>query len=403
MTIGYWDDSVNPVAWVAIFYVLIFAINMFGVKGYGEAEFVLSIIKVLAVIGFIIVGIVINVGGVPGQGYIGGTFWKDPGAFNHGFKGLCSVFVTAAFSFAGIELAGLAAAETENPRKAIPKACKQVFWRMMLFYIVSLTVVGLVVPFNDKRLLGSSDVDITASPFVIAISNAGIKVLPSIMNVVVLISVLSVGNSSVFGTSRTLCALADQGFAPSIIGYIDRSGRPLVAMAITEAFGLLCFMSGTSFEGEVFDWFLAISGLSLIFTWLAINICHIRFRRAYKVQGRNEADISFRAQSGVIGSYFSAVINVLILAAQFWTALFPIGDPPDAEYFFKQYLAAPIAIIMFIGHYIWKRPKWVRTKDFDLDTGRRETDIDLLIQEIEEERSYVASRPWWYRTYRFWC
>jgi len=138
--------------------IVIIAINFFGVRGYGEAEFVFSIIKVLAVIGFILLGIIINTGGVPGddRGYIGAQYWYNPGAFNHGFKGLCSVFITAAFSFSGTELVGLAAAETENPRLALPKAVKQVFWRIALFYMVSLTIVGVLVPYDDPNLLNGT-------------------------------------------------------------------------------------------------------------------------------------------------------------------------------------------------------------------------------------------------------
>lgn len=108
ITIKYWNSDINSVAWVAIFYVLIVAINFFGVKGYGEAEFVFSFIKVVAVIGFIILGIILNCGGGPQGGYIGGKYWHDPGAFANGFKGVCTVFVTAAFSFAGTELVALA-------------------------------------------------------------------------------------------------------------------------------------------------------------------------------------------------------------------------------------------------------------------------------------------------------
>src|SRR5205814_958666 len=151
------------------------------------------------------------------------------------------VFVTAAFAFGGTELVGLAAAETTHPRKSLPTAIKQVFWRITLFYIVSLTIVGLLVAYNDTRLLNGGRADATASPFVIAINDAGIDVLPSIMNVVILISVLSVGNSSVFGSSRTLAALAAQGQAPRIFGYIDRKGRPLVTIAIASSFGLIAY------------------------------------------------------------------------------------------------------------------------------------------------------------------
>lgn len=183
ITISYWPTAagINPSAWVAIFLVLIISINLFGARGYGEAEFVFSIIKVVAVLGFIILGIIIDTGGVPGdpRGYIGAQYWYIPGApIHNGFKGLCSVFVTASFAFAGTELVGLAAAETENPRKTLPSAIKQVFWRILLFYMVSLTLVGVLVPYNDDRLLnsgGSSNAN--ASPFVIAIRDGEYRLI----------------------------------------------------------------------------------------------------------------------------------------------------------------------------------------------------------------------------------
>lgn len=294
ITLQFWQGAqdTNPSAWVTIFLFVIIAINFFGVKGYGEAEFVFSIIKILAVIGFIILGIIINCGGGPNGHYYGTHYWYDPGAFNNGFKGLCSVFTTAAFSFSGTELVGLAAAETENPRKTLPKAVKQVFWRiclvstqslhertypdMLQFYMVSLTIVGTLVPYDDDSLLGASSSDANASPFVIAVRNAGISAVPSIMNVVILIAVLSVGNSSIYGSSRTLAALADRGQAPKLLGYIDRSGRPLVAIIFSSAFGFLSYVvaAGPDAQEQAFSWMIALSGLSSIFTWG--SICLVR-------------------------------------------------------------------------------------------------------------------------------
>lgn len=127
ITIDYWLPNLSlNAAWVSIFLILIVTINFFGVQGYGEAEFVFAIIKVTAIIGYIILAAIINIGGGPNGSYIGFKLWDDPGAFDNGFKGLCSVFVTAAFAFAGTELVGLAAAEAANPRKALPNAIKQV-------------------------------------------------------------------------------------------------------------------------------------------------------------------------------------------------------------------------------------------------------------------------------------
>jgi len=182
ITLQYWPgaSNTNPAAFVTIFLVIIVCINFFGVRGYGEAEFAFAIVKVIAVIGFILLGIILNCGGGSDGGYIGGRYWypnnvpanyagytkggQPPGsiasgAFNAGFKGLCSVFVTAAFSFAGTELVGLAAAEADNPRKTLPRAIRQVFWRIALFYVVALTIVSLLVPYGDARLLGDNSSD----------------------------------------------------------------------------------------------------------------------------------------------------------------------------------------------------------------------------------------------------
>ncbi|GAB7328875.1 hypothetical protein MBLNU13_g00746t1 [Cladosporium sp. NU13] len=411
ITIGFWDgaSNINPTVWVTIFFVAITVINLFGVKGYGEAEFVFSIIKVIAVIGFIILGIIIDCGGVPtdNRGYLGARTWYEPGAFNNGFKGLCSVFITAAFSFSGTELVGLAAAETRNPRIELPKAIKQVFWRILLFYMVSLTIAGLLVPYDDPRLLGSSSTDANASPFVIAIRDASIAGLPSVMNAVILIAVLSVGNSSIYASSRTLAALAEQGQAPKSFGYIDRAGRPLVSILVSSAFGLLCFVvaAGDNAQSVAFTWMLAISGLSLILAWLSTCLCHIRFRAAWKAQGRRLDELAFKSQTGVVGSYIGLIFNCLVLVAQFWIGAWPVGyeDMTVGEQvlsFFQAYLAAPVVIMFYVVFKIWKRTSIQRAATIDITTGTREIDLPRI---LEEERIERQTWPAWKRWYRFFC
>ncbi|KAE8351610.1 amino acid permease-domain-containing protein [Aspergillus coremiiformis] len=406
ITVDYWHSSISNAAWVAIFWALIVAINLFGVKGYGEAEFVFSVIKVIAVIGFIILGIILNCGGGPEGGYIGGQYWSNPGAFHNGFKGLCSVFVNAAFAFAGTELVGLAAAETANPRKSLPTAVKQVFWRICLFYIVSLTLVGLLVPYNDERLLsGNSSADAKASPFVIAIKNAGISVLDSIMNVVIMIAVLSVGNSSVYGSSRTLAALAEQKQAPQFLSYIDRKGRPLWAILIASALGLLGFLAASDKQSVAFEWMMAISGLSSIFTWGSVCLAHIRFRSGWKAQGHSLNELAFRSQPGVIGSWVGFVFNCLVLVAQFWVGFAPIGYADMSagalvESWFAVYLAGPVVLIFYIGYKLWFKTPIIRASDMDMQTGRRDLDLQYL---IEQERAEQAEWPAWKKAYKFFC
>jgi amino acid transporter len=315
------------------------------------------------------------------------------------------VFVTAAFAFAGTELVGLAAAETANPRKSLPTAIKQVFWRITLFYILSLTLVGLLVPYDDKRLLTSGSANAAASPFVISIQNAGIEVLPSLMNLVILMAVLSVGNSSIFGSSRTIAALADQGQAPKIFSYIDRKGRPMVAIAFASTFGLIAFSADSGKSGDVLEWMLSLSGLSSIFTWGSICLAHIRFRKAWKVQGHSLDELAFRSQPGVVGSWIGFIFNVLIIIGQFWVGAWPVnyaakGPRGQALSFFLAYLGVPIVVIFYLTYKIWFRTPFMRSKDMDLVTGRRELNLPTL---IAEEKAEQAAWPRWKRAYKMFC
>ena len=168
-----------------------------------------------------IIALVLVLGGGPSSGnyseYWGARLWYDPGAFRNGFRGFCSVFVTAAFAFSGTELVGLAAAESENPVKSLPGAIKQVFWRITLFYILGLFFVGLLIDSTDESLLGANPyADVNASPFVLVGKYAGLRGFDSFMNVIILVSVVSIGVSGVYGGSRTLTALAQQGYAPKV-------------------------------------------------------------------------------------------------------------------------------------------------------------------------------------------
>lgn len=410
VTISFWTDKmehpINVGVWITIFLVLVTIINICGVRGYGEVEFVLGVIKVVAVIGFIILGIIIDCGGVPTdtRGYIGGAYWKNPGAFRNGFKGFCSVFVTASFAFGGTELVGLAAAEAANPRKTIPKATKQVFWRISLFYVISLTLLGLIVPSNNDQLSKASGGKTKFSPFVLAFRLANIKALPSIFNAVITISVISVANSCTFASTRTMQALCAKGMGPSWGAKVDKRGRPYIVLIISLAFGLLAYINEAPQGDTIFTWLLSLSGLSNFFTWGSICFAHIRFRKAWYQNGRTKDDLPFAAMFGVIGSWIGLCLNVLCLVAQFYVALFPIGGKPEVEAFFEAYLAAPVVILFFIGYKVYYK-QWsigVKLHDIDIDEGRRELDFAALAEELAAERAQRESWPLWKRVWDFW-
>ncbi|KAG5763062.1 hypothetical protein H9Q72_008855 [Fusarium xylarioides] len=405
-TITYWNEDISKSVFVAIFLAAIFIINLFGVNAYGEAEFVFSIIKVTAIVAFILLGIVINIGGEPTSGYIGGRYWIDPGLFNNGFKGFCSVLVTSCFSFTGTELIGLAAAETANPRKSLPSAIKQVFWRITLFYIVALMLVSLLVPHDDPRILDASSSNSAASPFVVAIETAGTTVLPSVMNAVILIAVISVGNSSVFGSSRTLAALADQSMAPAIFSYVDKQGRPLAAIIFSCCIGLLAFIADLKAHDVVFNWLLSISSLATLFTWGSICLTHIRFRNAWAHHAHTLEQLPFRSRPGTYGSWFALAGYVLVLLSQVWIAVDPVDHKKHestndiVQNIFLNLMAVPIVLIMYLGHKLWYRTNFVALDDIDIQTGRRYYRVHLM---SDQEREARVTWPLWKRAYRYFC
>ncbi|KAF7529215.1 hypothetical protein G7054_g9912 [Neopestalotiopsis clavispora] len=358
LTIGYWDPEgkVSVSIWITIFFLLIIVVNLFGTLGYAEEEFISAVIKLGATVVFIILSLVLVLGGGPKNGqyreYWGARLWYDPGAFHNGFLGFCSVFVTAAFAFSGTELVGLGAAEAANPVKALPGAIKQVFWRITLFYILGLSFVGLLIPYDDPNLLGSGDyIDVSASPFVLVGKYAGLVGFDSFMNVVILISVLSIGVSAVYGGSRTLTALAQQGYAPQIFTYVDRAGRHSYSVAGIIAFGLLAYINLSTSGSEIFAWLQAIAGLAALFSWGSICLAHIRFPQAWAYNGMILDEIPFKAAGGVAGSYIGLIMVVIVLIAQFYVAIQTL----NAKSFFQAYLAAPVVILFYIIGYLWKR------------------------------------------------
>jgi len=407
----YWqgDDNgatnVNPAAWVALFWVVLSVIGCSGAYIYATTEAIFSLIKVITIVGFCIFGIIATCGGVgPEHHYFGAHYWHDPGAFNNGFKGFVSVFVNAAFACSGCELAVLASSESANPHKTLPSVVKQTFWRIILFYIVSLTICFCMVPSDDPHLGVSADG--TASPFVLSIRAAGVNGLPSVINTVILLSSLSVGNASVFACSRTICAIAQQGGAPRFIGYIDRKGRPLVALIITCTFGLIGFIVASGKSGVAFDWMQAISSQATLFTWASITLNHIVLRWAMKKQGRDLDEQYFVSPYGIWGSIVSLTINLVILGLQIWIGLFPIGESPSAYAFFEIWLSLPIAIFIFAVHKLWYRSKPSNPATVDIVTGARfKTDVDRESEQISEgklnQRPAIIRVP--IKLWRFWC
>jgi len=267
-----------------------------------------------------------------------------------------------------------------------------VFWRISFFYVIGLLIVGLIVPSNNQDLLGASNSNTKASPFVLAITLANVNGLPSVFNAIITISVISVANSCTFASTRTMQALAMNGMGPGFLKYIDKKGRPLWCVLIQMAFGLLAFINEATTGATVFDWLLSLSGLSYFFVWGSICLSHIRFRHAWKAQGHTLAELPYQAQFGIWGSYIGLALNWIALIATFYVSLYPVGGPNlNSTYFFQEYLAGPLVIFLYLVWKCWTRfrgPLWVPIRDVDLLTGMRALDMD---EEPPEKSSY---RTW---------
>ncbi|KAK4190047.1 amino acid permease/ SLC12A domain-containing protein [Podospora australis] len=387
MTIDYWDSPVPHGVWIAVFLVILSAIQIFGVKGYGEVECALSMIKIIACLGFMILGIIINCGGVGPQGYLGAKYWREPGAFTGGFDGFCSVFVVAAFSFGGTELVGLAAAESQNPQKSIPQASRQVFVRIIFFYIINLFILGLILPFDHERLGGSTS---RSSPFVIAISEAGIKVLPDIMNAIIVIAVISVANCCAYGSTRTIQAMASQGMAPKFFHKIDSKGRPVNCIILQLIFGLLAFIGLAPSGKKIFDWLLALTALSYFFIWGSVCLAHIRFRKAMHLQGISLDVVPYTPTLGVYGSYCGLGLIFLSLLATFYSAVAPAAKQKEGygiDHFFAEYLAGFVVLALYL---FWK----IYTKQWRLCIPLHEIDLQTGAKFCDPADKEVKEKSW---------
>lgn len=218
-------EDINVAAWISIIIIVIISLNIFAVSVYGEAEFIFSSIKIITIIGLLIVALVIDLGGAPNHDRLGFRYWRNPGAMQTyvadgdfgRFLGFLSTLINAAFSYGGVEMVAVAAGETENPRYNVPKAVRRVFWRIVCFYIFGSLALGVLIPYNQPQLvkaIGEHKHGGAASPWVIAIQEAGIRVLPSIINAVILISASSAANAYLYTGARYLYALAQNRQAP---------------------------------------------------------------------------------------------------------------------------------------------------------------------------------------------
>jgi len=377
LIVRFWFPDSNPSLWAMGFLTLLMALNLLSVKAYAEAEYWFAGIKVATVLIFIVVGVLMIVGLLGNGGAVGFANWhlSDAAAgksapFVGGFTAMLLVFLVAGFSFQGTEAVGLAAAETANPEKNVPKAINSVFWRIVLFYIGAIAVIGFLIPFNDPNLLRSGEENIAYSPFTIVFQHLpGVGAwAANLMNFVILSAVLSAGNSSLYVGSRMLYAMAHSGQAPARCGHVNQRGVPTTALWVTALIGALAFFASTVGEQKIYQLLYNASGLTGFIIWLGIAICHLRFRRAWVAQGRRLEDLKFRARFYPLGPWAALVLFVVVLFGAnigvFQAEIFSWFD------FISSYILIPIAVLLYLGHKVWKKTRLVPLQDCNFNPGQ---------------------------------
>ncbi|MFF2459356.1 amino acid permease [Peribacillus simplex] len=358
----FWFPDSPSIIWSAIALITMFLINYMSVKGFGEAEFWFAMIKVVTVVIFLITGVLIILGIMGGKDPIGfSNFTMGEGPFNGGFFTILGVFMAAGFSFQGTELLGVTAGESEDPEKNIPKAIRSVFWRIILFYILAIFVIGMIIPFTDSRLLSE---DVAVSPFTLVFERAGLAFAASIMNAIILSSVLSAGNSGMYASTRMLWDLARDGKAPKFLGKLDKRGVPVNALIVTSLVGCVAFLASFFGDGVVYIWLLNASGMAGFVTWVGIAIAHYRFRKAYAAQGLDMNALPFRAKGFPFGPIFALVLCLIIIIGQGYQAFSSNGI--DWNSMFVSYIGLVLFFALWLGYKIKHKTKIIPLEECDL-------------------------------------
>lgn len=268
--VSYWLPDVHPGVTAAAFLVAITAINLIDVKAFGEFEFWFAIVKVVAIIAMIVLGVAI-IAGATGRPAGVHNLWAHGGFMPTGVWGMLSSLVVVMFAYGGIELIGITAGEAEDPRTTIPRAINQVVWRILIFYVGAMTVVFALVPWTQ--------LDATSSPFVFIFDQVGIPAAAGILNVVVLTAAVSAYNSGLYSNGRMLHSLAERGDAPRVLARLNRSGSPWVGVLGSSAVTGLAVIGVFLAPDQVFATLVPVALMAGIFNWSMILITQILFRR----------------------------------------------------------------------------------------------------------------------------
>ncbi|WP_278492271.1 amino acid permease [Acinetobacter gyllenbergii] len=334
--IHYWWPHIP--AWIStlFFFIVVTCLNLGNVKFYGESEFWLAIIKVVAVISMILFGLYLLLTAGADSTASFTNLWQHGGFFPHGFSGLFYMLAFLMFAFGGIELIGMTAAEAENPEKSIPQAVNQVIFRILVFYVASLAIIMSLIPWNQLDLGG-----LDKSPFVMIFSQLGIDWAAHLLNFIILTAALSVYNSGMYANSRMLFGLAVQGNAPKIFAKVTQQGVPMPAVIFSSVLIFGCVLLNYFVPEQALSHLMYMAVAALVLNWAIISFTHLKFKRAVRLEGKT---VKFPALFSPFSNYLVLAFIVMILYIM-WT-----------QGFKESVILIPVWIMFMFG--LFKVLKW---------------------------------------------
>ncbi|KAI9037185.1 amino acid permease [Aspergillus affinis] len=402
-------DTVKSSAIVTVALIVVLIINLITLKAFGEFQFWLALLKMTLLCGTIVLMLIVALGGGPNRDRLGFRYWKNPGAFadfdvsgpRGRFYRAWSTMVHAAYAFGGTELVGVPVTERKNPRTAMAGAVRLTFLRIFSIFILSIFLLGMVVPYDTPKLAfaSSSHTTAAASPFVAAVELANIKGLDHVINGLMLIFITATSTTDFFLATRTIYGIALDGKAPAILTRTNSRGTPVLVVVIPFLFSLLAYLSMSSNTQTVFSYLMEmIVGFSVL-TWISILTTHIAFCRAVKIQNIPSDRFAYRAPFREWGSMV-ALVFLCIFNLGKGSELFT-GKKFNYRIFIVQYIGIPFYLLCVFGYKIHQGTRRVRSMEADLSTGVSTIPYDEeKARKKEEDRIKLANATGLKRVYR---
>ncbi|KAF2814974.1 AAT family amino acid transporter [Mytilinidion resinicola] len=374
LVLTFWRDDIPVAAVVSACVVLYAAINLLAVRAYGESEFWLASGKIILIIMLFCFTFVTMVGGNPKHDAYGFRNWNKPGSFAEyihtgalgRFEGFLGAYFQASFTIVGPEYVAMVAGEAIYPRVTIKAAFKTMYWRFGIFFILGALCVGIILPYDDptlNNLLNNVGTGTGASsPYVIAMKNMGISVLPDLTNALMVTSIFSAGNSYVYCATRSLYSLAIDGHAPRFLRRTTKKGIPIYCFLVTMIFPFLGFLSVSSGASQGVKWLANITQAAQLLDYIFMCTIYLFFYRAMKAQGYDRNNLPYKGW----GQPYVAIAGLITMTVTLCIYGYAVFYAFDVGTFMTYYAMCFICIVAWVGFKLIKRSKFVKPLEADL-------------------------------------